>query len=103
MDPMVARVGKACHNIVDPFEDTESLIYSLILNPWILGVTTSSIRSRILKARTWARAFINSSSVTTSSIRSRILKDLPVSFSSEPVPGHNIVDPFEDTESGSTN
>jgi len=42
--------GGGCHNIVDPFEDTESFNF---LNDIAISiaVTTSSIRSRILKAR----------------------------------------------------
>jgi len=41
--------------------------------------------------------------VTTSSIRSRILKDRPGRAGTAGQPGHNIVDPFEDTESPSCN
>jgi len=60
------------HNIVDPFEDTES-------------------RAGTVLART-------GDGVTTSSIRSRILKEWCGGAGRFAVGRHNIVDPFEDTE-----
>jgi len=60
------------HNIVDPFEDTErDSADTLAIPPG--RVTTSSIRSRILKGRLEC-APERVHFVTTSSIRSRILK-----------------------------
>jgi len=60
------------HNIVDPFEDTESDVDAVhVVRKWL--VTTSSIRSRILKA--------------DASGGLRVVTKR-----------HNIVDPFEDTE-----
>jgi len=61
------------HNIVDPFEDTERL-WTAPATSYYQLVTTSSIRSRILKVSPGCALVV----VTV---------------------GHNIVDPFEDTES----
>ena len=68
------RVGLG-HNIVDPFEDTESSPFSYLPSS-PKAVTTSSIRSRILKAGISRRLVHSHAKVTTSSIRSRILKVL---------------------------
>jgi len=60
------------HNIVDPFEDTERDVFCAMT--------------------------VVKQPVTTSSIRSRILKD-QIATGVSIIPGrHNIVDPFEDTE-----
>jgi len=94
-----------------------------VLQPALeIVVTTSSIRSRILKvdvsevpaSQAMSHNIVDpfedterlsrtsssgqSTSVTTSSIRSRILKDYEVHAVFVGAFGHNIVDPFEDTE-----
>jgi len=87
-----------CHNIVDPFEDTESL-------DGVAKLASSSESHNIVdpfedterRAPRWTADLRRD--VTTSSIRSRILKANATERGCTANDSHNIVDPFEDTES----
>ena len=97
MGTLVLAVSVTCYNPFDPIQDTESP-FGLSASPFVILVTTHSIRFRILKvcfrlSRRGGRC------VTTHSIRFRILKG----FAPPPVEAHsmryNPFDPIQDTES----
>ena len=85
------------HNIVDPFEDTESV--ARVITPQ--GPRRHNIVDPFEDTESCMplRPELTYTQVTTSSIRSRILKVGGPQLDALICRGHNIVDPFEDTES----